>query len=128
MTMIAHRILSIAFVLGLLAPRAAFAIYWVIERNFRYFRYPSDLAAQRAALDLYIAEKGAAPALEELEKLMNGVAFWSTKLGPRPNAARPASGCRFITETTALQVTVFLSTLFNYPIPIARIAAFVGES
>ena len=79
--MIAHRLLSIAFVLGLLAPHAAFALDWEVERNFRYFLYPSDLAAQRVARDLYVAEKGAAPTPEELEKLMNGAGFWSTRLG-----------------------------------------------
>ena len=79
--MIRRRLLSIAFVLGALAPRAAFPLDWEIERNFRYFLYPSDLAAQRVARDLYIAGKGEAPTPEQLEKVMNGAAFWSTKLG-----------------------------------------------
>ena len=47
-TMIGHRILSIAFILGLFAPHSAFALDWEIERNFRYFLYPSDVAAQRS--------------------------------------------------------------------------------
>jgi hypothetical protein len=49
--MIAHRFLSAAFIVGLFAPHAAFALDWEIERNFRYFLYPSDIAAQRVARD-----------------------------------------------------------------------------
>ncbi len=56
--MIAHRFLSIAFIVGLFAPHSAFALDWEIERNFRYFLYPSDMAAQRVARDLYIAAEG----------------------------------------------------------------------
>src|ERR1700727_1196499 len=69
--MIAHRFLSAAFIVGLFAPHWAFALDWEIERNFRYFLYPSDIAAQ----------KGAAPTPEQLEMLMNGGGFWRTKLG-----------------------------------------------
>jgi hypothetical protein len=47
--MIAHRFLSAAFIVGLFAPHSAFAMDWEIERNFRYFLYPSDIAAQRVA-------------------------------------------------------------------------------
>jgi hypothetical protein len=50
--MIAHRFLLIAFIVGLFAPHSAFALDWEIERNFRYFLYPSDMAAQRVARDL----------------------------------------------------------------------------
>jgi hypothetical protein len=50
--MIAHRFLSAAFIVGLFAPHSAFALDWEIERNFRYFLYPSDMAAQRVARDL----------------------------------------------------------------------------
>ena len=56
--MIAHRFLSAAFIVGLFAPHSAFALDWEIERNFRYFLYPSDMAAQRVARDLYIAAEG----------------------------------------------------------------------
>ena len=59
--MIRHRILSTAFILGLFAPHSAIALDWEIERNFRYFLYPSDVATQRVGRDLYIAEKGATP-------------------------------------------------------------------
>src|ERR1700722_3179172 len=79
--MIAHRFLLIAFILGLFAPHSAFALDWEIERNFRYFLYPSDMAAQRVARDLYVARKGAIPTPELLENLMNGGGFWRTKLG-----------------------------------------------
>jgi hypothetical protein len=79
--MIAHRFLSAAFIVGLFAPHSAFALDWEIERNFRYFLYPSDMAAQRVARDLYIVQKGATPTPEQLENLMNGGGFWKTKLG-----------------------------------------------
>ena len=36
---------------------------------------------QRVARDLYVAQNGAAPTPEQLEKLMNGAGFWTTKLG-----------------------------------------------
>jgi hypothetical protein len=55
--MIAHRFLLIAFIVGLSAPHSAFALDREIERNFRYFLYPSDVAAQRVARDLYIVQK-----------------------------------------------------------------------
>lgn len=77
----AHRFLSVTFILGLFAPHPAFALDWEIERNFRYFLYASDVAAQRVARDLYTAQTGAAPTPEQLEKLMNGGSFWTTKLG-----------------------------------------------
>jgi hypothetical protein len=79
--MIAHRFLSAAFIVGLFAPHSALALDWEIERNFRYFLYPSDMAAQRVARDLYVAQKGATPTPEQLEKLVNGGGFWRTKLG-----------------------------------------------
>jgi hypothetical protein len=69
---IAHRFLSAAFIVGLFAPHSAFALDWEIERNFRYFLYPSDMAAHRVARDLYIVRKSGAPAPEQLETLMNG--------------------------------------------------------
>jgi hypothetical protein len=100
--MIAHRFLSAAFIVGLFAPHSAFALDWEIERNFRYFLYPSDMAAQRVARDLYIVQKGAPPTPQQLENLMNGGGFWKTKLGevgdlrkrwptdwPRDDAATP---------------------------------------
>jgi hypothetical protein len=66
---------------GLFAPHSAFALDWEIERNFRYFLYPSNMAAQRVARDLYIVQKGATPTPEQLENLMNGGGFWKAKLG-----------------------------------------------
>jgi hypothetical protein len=79
--MFAHRFLSAAFIVGLFAPHSALALDWEIERNFRYFLYPSDMAAQRVARDLYVVQKGATPTPEQLEHLMNGGGFWRTKLG-----------------------------------------------
>ena len=78
--MIKPRLQLAAFILGSLAPQAALALDWEIERNFRYFLYASDVAAQRVGHDLYTAENGAAPTPEQLEKFMNGAAFWTTKL------------------------------------------------
>src|SRR5271166_3521112 len=81
--MIARQLGSTAFLLALLAPRAALAIDWEIERNFRYFLYPSDVAIQLVARDIYVAEKGASPSPSpgQLEELMNRGGFWSIKLG-----------------------------------------------
>jgi hypothetical protein len=79
--MIMRRLLRTAFIIGVLAPHSALALDWEIERNFRYFLYPSDVAIQRLARDLYVAEKGTSPTPEQLEKLMNGGSFWSAKLG-----------------------------------------------
>src|SRR5271165_2535390 len=79
--MITRRLASTAFLLALLAPRAALAIDWEIERNFRYFLYPSDVAIQLVARDIYVAEKGASPSPGQLEDLMNRGGFWSIKLG-----------------------------------------------
>jgi hypothetical protein len=79
--MIAHRFLLAAFIVGLFAPHSAFALDWEIERNFRYFLYPSDIAAQRVARDLYVVRKGAPPTPEQLENVMNGGGFWKTKFG-----------------------------------------------
>ena len=100
--MIAHRFPSAAFIVGLFAPHSAFALDWEIERNSHYFLYPSDMAAQRVARDLYIVQKGAPPTTGQLENLMNGGGFWKTKLGevgdlrkrwptdwPRDDAATP---------------------------------------
>jgi len=47
--------------LGLtLVSHSAFALEWEIERNFRYFLHPSDVAVQRVAPDIYAAENGKA--------------------------------------------------------------------
>ena len=71
-------ILFLAFSLAL--PRSALALEWEIERNFRYFHYPSDVAAQRVGRDIYSAENGAAPTPEQSERQMNGPGFWATPL------------------------------------------------
>jgi hypothetical protein len=78
--MFAHRFLSAAFIVGLFAPHSALALDWEIERNFRYFLYPSDMAAQRVARDLYVVQKGATPTPEQLEHLMNGGGFGGRSL------------------------------------------------
>ena len=87
--MTTRRFLLASFILGLLAPRAALALDWEIERNFRYFLYPSDVAAQRVARDLYAAKNsGAAPTPEQLEHFINGPAFWTTKLSEAGDLAK----------------------------------------
>ena len=87
--MTTRRFLLASFILGFLAPRAALALDWEIERNFRYFLYPSDVAAQRVARDLYAAKNsGAAPTPEQLEHFINGPAFWTTKLSEAGDLAK----------------------------------------
>jgi hypothetical protein len=76
-----RRFLFTTIVLSLFLPRTALALDWEIERNFRYFLHPSDLAIQRVARDLYIAKHASPPNAEELEALINGPGFWTTKLG-----------------------------------------------
>ena len=86
--MTTRRLLLATFILGILAPRAAFALDWEVERNFRYFLYPSDVAAQRVARDLYAAKNGVAPTPEQLEQFVNGPAFWTTKLNDAGDLAK----------------------------------------
>ena len=62
------------------ASHSAFALDWEIERNFRYFLYPSDVAVQRVARDIYVAQHNAAPTPEQSELQVNGAGFWTTKL------------------------------------------------
>jgi hypothetical protein len=85
--MTTRRFLLAALVLGAFA-RPALALDWEIERNFRYFLYPSDVAVQRVARDLYAAKNGAAPTPEQLEKFMNGPAFWTAKLSEAGDLAK----------------------------------------
>ena len=56
------------------------ALEWEVERNFRYFLYPSDVALQRIAADIFLATNGHAPTPEQLELFMNGKGFWGAKL------------------------------------------------
>ena len=64
------------------------ALEWEIERNFRYFAYPSDIAAQRVARDLYLAKNGAAPTPEQSERQMNDAGFWSTEVAYAADLAK----------------------------------------
>jgi hypothetical protein len=120
-TMIAHRFLLTSFFLGTFAPHSAFALDWEIERNFRYFLYPSDVAAQRVARDLYIAEKGANPTPEQLEKLMNGADFWTTKLGEAGEARKrwPIAWSRD-DDATPYQLVGQLRAQEGRPAPVAE--------
>jgi hypothetical protein len=59
---------------------SAASLNWEIERNFRYFRYNSDVALQRVAFDMFVGEHNTKPDPAELEKFLNGTAFWTKKL------------------------------------------------
>ena len=63
-----------------LLSHSAFALEWEIERNFRYFLYPSDAAVQRVARDIYAAENGKPPTPEQSERQLNGEGVWTTPL------------------------------------------------
>jgi hypothetical protein len=56
------------------------ALEWSVERNFRYFVYPSDNAVQTIAADILYDQQGHLPNPEDLEHLLNGPDFWSTPL------------------------------------------------
>ncbi len=66
--------------LGIFWHTAAMALEWEIERNFRYFLYPSDVAVQRLARDIYTAKNGQPPTPEQSELQLNGKGFWDTPL------------------------------------------------
>jgi hypothetical protein len=59
---------------------SCFALDWEIERNFRYFVYPSDVAIQRVAADMYAESRGHAASPEDLEIYLNGPGFWTASL------------------------------------------------
>ena len=105
--MIAHRFLSAAFIVGLFAPHSALAFDWEIERNFRYFLYPSDMAAQRIARDLYVVQKGASPTPEQLENLMNAGASGRRSLA---RLAICESGGRSIGRAMTMSPPISLSS------------------
>jgi hypothetical protein len=72
--------LLLGVVLGLQGVGAA-ELRWEIERNFRYFLYPSDVEIQRVARDIYETQNKEPPNVEQLETLLNGKpGFWSTRL------------------------------------------------
>jgi hypothetical protein len=62
------------------AASSCFALDWEVERNFRYFVYPSDVAIQRVAADMYFWRSGRAASPEDLELFLNGPDFWTTSL------------------------------------------------
>ncbi len=75
--------------------QTAMALEWEIERNFRYFLYPSDVAVQRVARDIAMAESSAKcrtaadadavkancvlPTPEDMEHLLNDPSFFFKK-------------------------------------------------
>jgi hypothetical protein len=80
--------LLLGVVLGLQGVGAA-ELRWEIERNFRYFLYPSDVEIQRVARDIYETQNKEPPNVEQLETLLNGKpGFWSTRLSAADNAHR----------------------------------------
>lgn len=73
------------------APALAADQNWEIERNFRYFKYESDVALQRVGFDLARAALHHAPDVEEMEKFLNDPGFWArAKLSDADPAARKA--------------------------------------
>jgi hypothetical protein len=72
--------LLVWFGLALSFASASFALDWEVERNFRYFLYPSDVAVQRVAYDLYFGIHGRDATPEQLELFLNGEGFWQTPL------------------------------------------------
>ncbi len=79
---------AVALFLMVFGSGPASALEWEIERNFRYFAYPSDVAVQRVARDLYVAKNGAAPTPEQSERQMNDAGFWSTELAGAGDLAK----------------------------------------
>jgi hypothetical protein len=77
-----RRFLFTTIVVSLFLPRTALALDWEIERNFRYFLYPSDVAVQRVARDIYIEKHGSPPNAEQFEALINGPGFWTQSSVP----------------------------------------------
>src|ERR1700734_1444796 len=68
----------------------AYALDWEIERNFRYFEYPSDVALHRAARDIYAAKhQGSEPTPAELEAFINDQDFWSLPLANAGDYRKP---------------------------------------
>jgi hypothetical protein len=49
-----------------------FALDWEVERSFRYFVFPSDIAVQRVASDMYKGGRGRDASPEDLEHYLNG--------------------------------------------------------
>jgi hypothetical protein len=64
--------------LGAASPARADDRGWEIERNFRYFKYDSDVALQRIAFDLASAALKHAPTAGELEGFLNAPGFWES--------------------------------------------------
>ncbi len=79
---------AVALFLMVFGSGPASALEWEIERNFRYFAYPSDVAVQRVARDLYVAKTGAAPTPQQSELQMNDAGFWSTELAGAGDLAK----------------------------------------
>jgi hypothetical protein len=81
----------LVLVVAAVAPAQADDRGWEIERNFRYFKYNSDVALQRIAFDLASAELKHAPSAEELELFLNDPGFWErAKLSDADADARAA--------------------------------------
>jgi hypothetical protein len=78
--MIRLRIATIAaLIASMVGP--AYALDWEIERNFRYFEYPSDVDLHRVARDIYATKhRGSEPTPAELEGFINDQDFWSRPL------------------------------------------------
>ncbi len=79
-TTIRALIVSICAAIGSVTSATA-APDWEVERNFRFFRYLSDVAVQRVAYDIAAARLRKTPQPEDVELVLNHPLYWSeTKL------------------------------------------------
>jgi hypothetical protein len=79
---------NVLALLVIFASWRAEALEWEIERNFRYFAFPFDVAVQQVARDLYVAKNVKAPTPEQSELQMNDAGFWSTELAGAGDLAK----------------------------------------
>ena len=68
----------IGVVISIVGPAFCFAqtLDWEIERNFRYFRFNSDVVLHRVAAELFEAEEHHKANASELERYLNDPGFW----------------------------------------------------
>jgi hypothetical protein len=95
----------------------AYALDWEIERNFRYFEYPSDVALHRVAREIYAAKhQGSEPTPAELEAFINDQDFWSLPLANAGDSRKawPLSWPRDDTTTTLQLISTLRSEEGNW--------------
>jgi hypothetical protein len=114
--MIHLRIAAIAaLIASIVGP--AYALDWEIERNFRYFEYPSDVALHRVARDIYATKHHrSVPTPAELEGFINDQDFWSRPLVDAGDSRKewPLSWPRDDTTTTLQLISTLRSEEGNW--------------